>query len=82
MKPSKALLLVAVIFVFLSLVMSTISSSQERSSPPIAKEGLLKSLGIGALSSEELIREVKRRGVDFQLEPPIEQEIRNVLVER
>lgn len=77
MKRSKALPLVAVVFVSLWLVMSTISSGQQAPSPPIAKEGLLKSLGIGALSSEELIRQVQRRGVDFQLTQPIEQEIRN-----
>ena len=43
---------------------------------PIEKEGLLRALRRRVLTSKELIVEVKKRGVSFQLAEPDEQEIR------
>lgn len=43
---------------------------------PVAKEGLLKSLGRKALSSRELVEQVERRGVTFKLTADDEKEIR------
>src|SRR5688572_12186996 len=50
--------------------------SDAQGQTPIAREGLLRSLSRKVLSSSELVDQVKQRGVDFQLTPADEQEIR------
>jgi hypothetical protein len=73
---SKTLPLTFLVAVCLLLIMSANTFSGQRESVgPIAEEGLLKSLGVRALSSKELTQEVQRRGVDFHLTLTVEQEL-------
>ncbi|MFL6207900.1 MAG: caspase domain-containing protein [Pyrinomonadaceae bacterium] len=44
--------------------------------PPIAKTGLVKALEINGLSTAELVEQIELRGVNFELTPDIEQELR------
>jgi hypothetical protein len=44
--------------------------------PPIAKTGLVKALEINGLSTAELIEQIELRGVNFELTPEIERELR------
>src|SRR5215210_1370264 len=62
--------------VCLILSIPLITPHAQRGTGPIAKEGLLKSLRNRVLSSRELIREVERRGVTFELSLADEQELR------
>jgi hypothetical protein len=69
------------ITVLLSLLLAVpytpVHSQRQQAKPPIENEGLLKSLRRKALSANELIQEIKSRGVSFQLTAPaVENEIR------
>lgn len=44
--------------------------------PPIPKAGLLKALRLNGLSNEELVRQIRQRGVGFRLTPDVEGELR------
>lgn len=43
---------------------------------PITKRGLLDALKIGGLTTTELVRKIKERGVNFAVTPAIEDELR------
>jgi hypothetical protein len=63
------------VVILLVLTISPVHSTQQVANP-IAKEGLLRSLGKKVLSSNTLIRQVEQRGVTFQLSTEEELEIR------
>jgi hypothetical protein len=52
------------------------ADSQIQSPKPITKQGLIEALRIGGLSPQELAERVRERGVDFQLTPEVEAELR------
>jgi hypothetical protein len=49
---------------------------------PIAKQGLIDALRIGGLTLQELIQFVRDRGVDFQVSPEVEAELRSAAAQR
>ena len=49
---------------------------------PITKQGLIDALRIGGLTLQELIQFVRDRGVDFQVTPEIEAELRSAAAQR
>jgi hypothetical protein len=49
---------------------------------PITKQGLIDALRIGGLSLQELIQFVRDRGVDFQVTPEVEAELRTAAAQR
>ena len=49
---------------------------------PITKQGLIEALRIGGLSLQELIEYVRARGVDFQVTPEVEAELRAAAAQR
>lgn len=61
----------------LALALTTVClPAQNAAHKPITRNGLVEALKLGGLSPEELISFVQKRGVDFQLTPAIEQEMR------
>jgi hypothetical protein len=44
---------------------------------PISKDGLIKAIQLNGLSTRELIEQIQIRGVEFQMTPQIETELRN-----
>lgn len=80
-KPHGLVALKVVVTALLSLVLAAREAPaylrQRQVAPPIEKEGLLRALRREALSAKELIREIKSRGVNFELTTPAaESEIR------
>jgi hypothetical protein len=49
---------------------------------PITKQGLIDALRIGGLTLQELIQFVRDRGVDFQVTPEVEAELRSAAAQR
>lgn len=49
---------------------------------PITKQGLIDALRIGGLSLQELVQFVRERGVDFQVTPEVEAELRTAAAQR
>ena len=49
---------------------------------PITKQGLVDALRIGGLTLQELIQFVRDRGVDFQVSPDVEAELRSAAAQR
>ena len=45
---------------------------------PITKEGLVKAIQLNGLSTRELVQQIQARGVEFQMTPQIETELRGV----
>lgn len=61
----------------LTLVLTAIClPAQNAAHKPITRNGLVEALKLGGLSSEELVGFVQKRGVDFQLTPAVEEELR------
>jgi S1-C subfamily serine protease len=56
------------------LALSVCAAAQQKK--PITKTGLLAALQHGGLTATEMVREIQRYGVDFQLTPQIEAELR------
>jgi hypothetical protein len=72
------LLFAVAVVIFLTFVLPPITYHAQQNTGPISKKSLLEALGKKVLSSKELIREVQRSGVAFQLNSVDEQEIRQV----
>jgi hypothetical protein len=73
-RPSALRLLLALSALPLALVVSEAALAQ--STKPISENGLVKALQIGGMSDQELIQNVRKRGVSFVLTPEIEAELR------
>src|SRR5438105_4044044 len=64
------------IVVCLFLVVFALSGFQAPAAKPITKRGLLDALKIGGLTTSELVRKIKERGVNFAVTSDIEDELR------
>src|SRR5215212_9470889 len=45
---------------------------------PISKDGLVKAIQLNGLSTRELVQQIQSRGVEFQMTPQIETELRGI----
>src|SRR5205085_4922850 len=67
-----ALLLLSVITTW------ALNANAQQAEKPIHRSGLVQAIKINGLSTQELVAIIRRRGVDFQLTPDAEQELRSV----
>jgi hypothetical protein len=65
----------SLIVCFLSVVLASYAM-QAPALKPITKRGLLDALKIGGLTTSELVRKLKERGVNFAITPDVEDELR------
>ena len=65
----------SIILYCLSIVLA-LSAMQAPALKPITKRGLLDALKIGGLTTAELVRKLKERGVNFAVTPDVEDELR------
>ncbi|MEW6127271.1 MAG: hypothetical protein AB1757_09545 [Acidobacteriota bacterium] len=66
--------LIKIIFAAMSLTFLFIGSAEMQSKTPYDKERLLKVVKLNALSTQEVVQAIEKRGVDFQMTPAIEAE--------
>src|SRR5205085_467548 len=55
-----------------------LNANAQQAEKPIHRSGLVQAIKINGLSTQELVAIIRRRGVDFQLTPDAEQELRSV----
>jgi hypothetical protein len=65
----------SIVLCLLSIVLA-LTAMQAPALKPISKRGLLDALKIGGLTTAELVRKVKERGVNFAITPDVEDELR------
>jgi hypothetical protein len=75
--PRAGRLAVAALVTIVSLCFCA-SVSAQTVKKPISRKGLVESVKINGLSTAELVQIIERRGVDFQMTPDAEQELRSV----
>ena len=66
----------AVSLLLLSGVLFAPGALQAQGKKPITKEGLVKAIQLNGLSTRELVQQIQLRGVEFQLTPELEGELR------
>jgi len=72
-------LILAILFAALTLLVLPVAAQAPK---PITKQGLIDALRIGGLTLQELIQFVRDRGVDFQVTPDVEAELRTAAAQR
>src|SRR5437764_8551997 len=63
----------SILLCILSIALS-LTGMQAPAAKPITKRGLLDAIKIGGLTTSELVRKVKERGVSFAVTPDVEEE--------
>jgi flagellar basal body-associated protein FliL len=77
------LVLIPILAVAVLAVLSLLVSPAGAQAPkPITKQGLIDALRIGGLTLQELMQFVRDRGVDFQVTPEVEAELRSAAAQR
>src|SRR3712207_9197803 len=71
---SSRVTLVALLVACGALLFAGAASTQ--TSKPISREGLVKSVRINGLTTRELVAQIQRRGVAFEMTPDAEEELR------
>src|SRR5438552_3736793 len=64
------------IVAYLLIAGLSLCAMQAASAKPITKRGLVDALKIGGLTTSELVRKIKERGVNFAVTPEVEDELR------
>src|SRR5262245_8892192 len=75
-EPHKRVLTIVLITTALFLLLGTIPASMQTRTP-YDKDRLLKVVKLNALSTQEVVKAVQDRGVDFQLTPSVEAEFKD-----
>jgi len=70
--------LASALLVALAATAAFTSAALAQTKKPISKSGLINSVRINGLSTRELIQQIERRGVDFQMSASDENELRGV----
>ncbi|MBI4874763.1 MAG: hypothetical protein HY822_09040 [Acidobacteria bacterium] len=78
-RPILTMLLALALFCAPGLGLQTASAQGPK---PITKQGLIDALRIGGLTLQELVQFVRERGVDFQVTPEVEAELRTAAAQR
>ena len=73
-KPQAEQLIIFALLAAVLLLFPSASSAQAKK--PITRDGLVKAVRINGLSTAELVQQVQSRGVDFQMKPDVEAELR------
>jgi hypothetical protein len=67
------------VFVALALLAAGTASAQTgqiQAAKPISRDGLVKALRINGLSTADLVQQITQRGIDFEMTPDVEAELR------
>src|SRR5947209_4840825 len=74
---SRRVLLAALAAACAALVVCAAAAAQT-AKKPITKKGLTDAVKINGLSTQELVQQIERRGVDFEMTPDAESDLRSV----
>jgi hypothetical protein len=75
---SSRFFLVALAAACAALLLSAPSATMQAAKKPITKQGLINAVKINGLSTQELVQQIERRGVDFEMSASDESDLRGV----